>query len=82
MNEPKKPLILTAEERRSSLWLKLMAHWLERLESTRKQNESDLPEVQTAKLRGRIAELNACIGLNEENPTLISAARGNPHGNR
>lgn len=70
MIEPKKPLLLSAEERRSSLWLKLMAHWTERLEFTRKQNEGDLPEAQTAKLRGRIAELNACLGLDKDKPKI------------
>jgi len=68
MNEPKKPIVLTVEERRSPLFLKLLEHWTNRLEISRMQNDGDRPEIETAKLRGRIAELKACIDLSKESP--------------
>lgn len=66
MNEPKPPLVLSAEERRSPLWKKLKDHWQERLEVLRKQNDGDRPETETAKLRGQIAECKALLWLERE----------------
>ena len=50
-------LVLTDGDIHSSLWLKLVKHWEARIDYLRKINESDRPETETAKLRGRIAEL-------------------------
>ena len=66
MNEPKKPLVLTIEQRRSTLWRALMDQWTERLQSLRQDNDRPHTESETAALRGRIAELKACMLLDQE----------------
>jgi hypothetical protein len=63
MNQPKKPLTLTNEERRSPLWRKLSDHWKERLEVLHAQNEGDRSEQSTANIRGRIAECKSMLSL-------------------
>ena len=59
-------LVLTDADIHSSLWLKLVNHWETRIDYLRKMNESDKPETETAKLRGRIAELRMMIVRSEE----------------
>lgn len=54
VNDPAPPFVLTNIERQSGLWMRLENHIKERLETLRKQNDGDLTEIQTAKLRGRI----------------------------
>lgn len=64
-------MILTATERESVLWKKVVEHLQERMEKHRKDNDSwTLPEIETARLRGRIAETKYWLGLNvpEESP--------------
>ena len=67
MIETKKPLLLSAEERRTPMWFRIMEHMKERLEYLRVQNEGDKSEVQTAKIRGQIAELKAIMALDTPN---------------
>lgn len=57
------PLLLTIEERRSALWQKLEAHLEARLSDLRKQNDGNWSDVDTANLRGRIAEVRLMIAL-------------------
>ena len=57
---------LSYEEKRSPLWKKLCAHWETRLESLHSQNEGDKTDIETAKLRGRMAELRLNMALNKE----------------
>ena len=57
---------LTDEERRSALWRKLSAHAESRLQSLRIQNDGDKDAAETAKLRGRIAEVKVFLALGEE----------------
>lgn len=59
-----KPFVLSLEEKRSPLWQKLTEHWQGRLDLARIQNDMDKPELETAKQRGRIAELKANLALN------------------
>ena len=54
---------LTASERQSALWLKLLAHLQDKLAAARKQNDGDHPETKTYKLRGQISTLQALIDL-------------------
>lgn len=69
MIEPKKQFLLTRDERDTNLWTKLMAHWSDRLASLRAQNDnSDRNEIDTAKLRGQIAELKQLLALNNDPP--------------
>lgn len=66
MNDPKPPFKLSLEDRESLVWKRLMTHFGERLEVLRTQNDGDKSEAETAKLRGRIAELKAILALNKE----------------
>lgn len=49
-------LELTPADRNSALWQKIHIHLTDRLESLRRQNDNDLDERKTARVRGRIAE--------------------------
>lgn len=64
------PLVLTADERESKLWRKLSDHFTERLASLRIQNDGDKSDIETAKLRGRISELKACIAFDKDLPEI------------
>lgn len=57
---------LTAIEQASPLWGKLMVYFEGRKRSLRAKNEGDLDPIQTAKVRGQLAELRALMTLNEE----------------
>lgn len=54
---------LSEAERRDALWLRLKAYMEGRLQQHRVSNDSDKTPDATAKLRGRIAELNYLIDL-------------------
>jgi hypothetical protein len=54
---------LSAGERRMSAWTNLEKHLHARLASLRAQNDNDLDETKTAKLRGRIAEVINLLAL-------------------
>jgi hypothetical protein len=62
MNEP---TIFTLEpsELQNPLWVKLSKRFEQRLAELRLKNEADIGEVETANLRGRIAELKALLAL-------------------
>ncbi len=59
---------LTAEDRGSALWRKLVEHYTERLESLRVRNDGDLDDVRTARVRGRIAECKELLALSADEP--------------
>lgn len=59
-------MMLDAVDRQSLTWTKLREHYESRLNTLRRQNDGDLDERQTAKLRGRIAEVKAMIALGDE----------------
>lgn len=63
-------MTLTEHELAHPLWLKLKEHCEKRLETLRKENERDLNEVKTAKLRGRIAEVNGFLSLENPKPEI------------
>jgi hypothetical protein len=60
---PEPQLILTEEQKRSPLWLMLADHWNKQLADYRLQNDGDKDEIQTANLRGRIAQIKATLLL-------------------
>jgi hypothetical protein len=66
MNEPKKPFVLTHEQRNSKLWLDLMDYFDERLTNKRILNDAHSDEIETARRRGAIAELKEIMRLNKE----------------
>lgn len=68
INAPKPPFKLGQAERNSSTWLQLSAHLTERLEQLRRENDSDIDEIQTARKRGQIAELKAMLALAKDQP--------------
>ena len=65
MNQPI-PFELSNEDKKSKLWRKLKEHWESRLETLRTQNDGDKNDIDTAKLRGRIAEIKDSISLGTE----------------
>lgn len=59
-------MILTEIERNSPLWLKIRAECESRLAHLRVSNDKDMSESDTAKHRGRIAEIKRVIDLGKE----------------
>ena len=70
MSAPKPKFALTHEEKTSKLWRKLLAHWEDKLETLRNQNDGDKSEIDTAKLRGRISECKANLSLDKDAPDI------------
>lgn len=60
--------ILTDGERRHPLWLRLKAHFEEKMLEARGKNDGPLSEADTATLRGQIKCLKGLIALGDEMP--------------
>jgi hypothetical protein len=75
MTQPKPPFILTHEDKQTPLWHKLMAHWEDKLATLRMQNDGDKAESETARLRGQIVAVKACLALNNAPPDLEAPPR-------
>lgn len=73
MNKPLPPFELTAQEKDSALWKKLKAHFEERLDVLRIQNDGDKSAEETAKLRGKIAFAKELLGLDA--PAITASDR-------
>jgi hypothetical protein len=73
MNQPELPFALTSSERNSALWLRLDRYWKDRLDRLRAQNDGDKSDIETANLRGRIAELKTIVALGREQNVPESA---------
>lgn len=74
-----KKLQVTASDKLNPLWPKLQMMWTERLDILRKQNDAvGKPELETAVLRGRIAELKVMMLLDNDTPIVdeVSAKKG------
>jgi len=54
---------LTVEERTSPLWRKIKEHLEARITGLRTANDGFLDEIETARVRGRIAEAKGLINL-------------------
>lgn len=61
-------MTLSEFERHHAVWVKINKHLLDRMEILRSKNDGDLDQFETAKLRGRIAELKGLIALGEPSP--------------
>lgn len=61
MNED--DLVLTDAELGSALWMKLNKHFEQRLAAYRASNDQPADAIQTAHLRGKIAEVKAVLKL-------------------
>lgn len=60
---------LAQHERMSPAWISIQRHLTEKLESLRKQNDNtDLDELATARLRGRIYEIKQILGIDQDMP--------------
>ena len=66
MKTPEPPFALTLSDRQSELWNRLEAYWKARVEMLRSQNDGDKDPIQTAKLRGQIAELKTTLALGRD----------------
>lgn len=58
-----KERVLTNADVHTAIWKRLEAHLTERLASLRTRNDGNLTQEETAKLRGRIAEIKAFLDL-------------------
>ncbi len=61
---------LTEHELASPLWRKLKEHWEARMEQLRSENDKNLNEIETARLRGRIAEVKASLDIGTPKPVI------------
>lgn len=61
-------MILTPQERNNPLWLKLKAHFEERLQKLRVANDADMDERKRARHGGRIDELKSTLALDSDPP--------------
>ncbi len=64
---------LNQRQRSSDVWLLVTKYCEARLEQLRRENDGDLDERRTAKLRGRIAEVQKFMRAGEE-PTREAGA--------
>lgn len=62
--------ILTKIERGSSVWQKIEKRLKEELESLRRKNDGNLPEIATARLRGQIAAVKDLLSIGTDKPTM------------
>jgi hypothetical protein len=65
MTDPKPPFALSAEDKQTALWKKLMGHFGDRLDANRLLNDSMQDEVNTARTRGRISAYKELLALND-----------------
>ena len=61
---------LTPADKASPLWRALEAHYTERLQSLRMQNDASLLPERTERIRGQIFECKAFLGLADERPPV------------
>lgn len=64
--------VLTQEEARHPLWLKVKKHLEERLAQVRVENDKDHDERKTARIRGRINELKYLAALDKPAPQTVA----------
>jgi hypothetical protein len=58
-------------QKNSGLWKEIEAELNTRLQSLREQNDSDRQHDESAKLRGRIAEIKAILAWAQDDPEFI-----------
>jgi hypothetical protein len=64
----REPFALSEHDKAQGLWLRLKAHFEDRLADTRKRNDAALSEPETAALRGEIRCLKTIIALGNSRP--------------
>lgn len=70
MNKPEPPFYLTEGEKLSPVWQKLVTYFEDRLLKLQIANSGDLNEIDTAKTRGKIAEVKMLLALNRDRQEL------------
>jgi hypothetical protein len=60
----------------SATWQKLAKHLARRIDDLRAQNDGQLSELDTARLRGRIAEIKQILSLAEDLPAQSAPVIG------
>ena len=68
------PALIDNHERQSAVWLRLKEFYEARLTLLRSSNDGNLTPEQTAKFRGRIAEVKAFLSLDKETPIVSDSA--------
>ena len=72
---------LTRSEIASTAWQRIRKHIEGRIEDLRKQNDGALDEIETARLRGRIAEMKLLLSIeDEDSPAHEIAPELEEHG--
>ena len=66
-------MTLTPIEQQSAVWKKLSSHMAARLDELRRKNDGDASEVETARTRGRIAQLKELLALADAEPAYGGA---------
>lgn len=56
-------MLLSKNERHSAVWVKIAEHFQKRLSESRQENDGRLDEIETARLRGRIAAFKEILAL-------------------
>lgn len=62
--------VLDESDRQSPTWKKIMAYYEARATKLRRDNDKNLDEVRTARLRGRIEETKHVLALDKPAPVL------------
>lgn len=62
--------ILKQSDINSQTWKRIKDHVEQRIEMLRRKNDSNLDEIETAKIRGQIAELKFIAELDKPAPQL------------
>lgn len=65
-NAPEPKFRLDTDDLESITWRRISEHLNKRLSKLREQNDGDLPDEETAKLRGRIAELKLILSFSKD----------------
>lgn len=67
-------MTLDAIETRSAVWIKLHAHLRSQLQAMRERNDgAQLDAIETARLRGRIAQVKEILALGQPEPEQSDA---------
>lgn len=67
---PEEVLTFSQEDRYAAVWLRVKRYYESRLETLRRQNDADLDDISTARLRGRIMEIKALLDLDTPDPAI------------
>ncbi len=62
---------LTKDDITSPTWLRLRAHYEAELAKLRVKNDAEHDPDQTARLRGRIAEIKNLLTLDQPDPAIV-----------